>query len=310
MSTWFWRGVYVAAGAAIAGAVATYATDPMGTREYVSNLRADVDSRIRFFTEPSREKLLPDPAVPYPGAPSLRTLVIDLDKTLVYSSYSRQTGWRVAKRPGAEAFLAYMASFYEIVVFTSAMNAYADPILDKMDPAGYIAHRLYRGETHYQRGVHIKDLSHLNRELSRVVLIDCDEKHFALQPENAILVPEWSGDPSDTVLLDLIPFLEALIKDDVRDVREELAMLKGKKITQGVAEYKALTASRAEQNLAAARGGSLFGNVAADAGAPPEAAPPADATEQDGARGAVWGSLSTTSKLFHRSGDQQSQGGE
>lgn len=30
----------------------------------------------------------------------------------------RQNGWRTAKRPGADYFLAYLSLFYEIVLFT------------------------------------------------------------------------------------------------------------------------------------------------------------------------------------------------
>lgn len=59
---------------------------------------------FRFFTEPSREKLLPDP-VQYPGGQTPRTLVLELDDTLVHSMWSRQTGWRTTKRPGARQLL-------------------------------------------------------------------------------------------------------------------------------------------------------------------------------------------------------------
>lgn len=31
----------------------------------------------------------------------------------------RQHGWRTAKRPGVDYFLAYLSQFYEIVIFTT-----------------------------------------------------------------------------------------------------------------------------------------------------------------------------------------------
>lgn len=53
-----------------------------------------------------------------------------------------------------------------------------------------------------------QDLSYLNRDLSKVILIDTNAEHVALNPENAIVVPAWNGQPGDKGLVDLIPFLE------------------------------------------------------------------------------------------------------
>lgn len=289
----------LAGGAAVAGA-AYVASDPAGARDTVDKAVDEVDKRIRFFAEPSREKLLPDAAAPYPGAPPPRTLVIDLDQTLVYSKYSRATGWRVAKRPGAEAFLAYLAGFYEIVVFTSSLNSYADPILDRLDPNGYVAHRLYRAETHYRKGVHVKNLDHLNRDLERVVVVDCDAKHVSMHAENAVMVPRWTGEPGDTALLDLIPFLESLAKRDVADVREELKLLGEGEVATRVAEYRAVVQAQEEAAAAAGGGASLFGHSAPrEAASGPQQQPQPAETEGGGGKGAVWGSLSGTGKIFH-----------
>ena len=71
----------------------------------------------------------------------VRTLVLDLDDVLVHSDWSRARGWRTFKRPGAEDFLRTMSQFYEVVVYTSQLPTYADPILDRLDPQRYIAYR-------------------------------------------------------------------------------------------------------------------------------------------------------------------------
>ena len=34
-------------------------------------------------------------------------------------SFQRQHGWRTAKRPGVDYFLAYLSQFYEVVIFTT-----------------------------------------------------------------------------------------------------------------------------------------------------------------------------------------------
>lgn len=296
-ASWSGRLTRLTIGSALIGAAATYAADPEGTTATVRSAVDAVDAQIRYYAEPSREKLLPDLQPAFPGGPTPRTLVIDLDRTLIYSTYSRASGWRIAKRPGAEAFLAYLASFYEIVVFTSALNTYADPILNKLDPNGYITERLYRAETDYKRGVHVKNLDALNRDLSRVIVIDNDVKQVGLHPQNAVIIPEWTGDPSDTVLLDLIPFLESVVKDDVPDVREELKLLSGGDIATAVAEYKAVAAARASN--AAGVGSGLFGHVGGMGHQGGAGMQSGEDDDDEGGKGAVWGSIGRTGKLFH-----------
>jgi len=51
----------------------------------------------------------------------VRTLVLDLDDTLVHSDWTRGRGWRTFKRPGAEDFIRQLAQYYELVVFTSQL---------------------------------------------------------------------------------------------------------------------------------------------------------------------------------------------
>ena len=115
------------------------------------------------------------------------------------------------------------------------------PILDKLDPNGYVMYRLFRDAAKYKRGAYIKvrasisfsivvcpicfvrlshpfsrvsvcasqDLSRLNRPLDRVVVVDHDPKQVQLHPENLVRVPKWDGtNKQDSALLDIIPFLE------------------------------------------------------------------------------------------------------
>lgn len=71
------------------------------------------------------------------------TLVLDLDETLVHYFQTDDEG-KCLIRPDAEEFLCEMSQFYEIVIFTAAMQDYADWVIDQIDPEGYIKHRLYR----------------------------------------------------------------------------------------------------------------------------------------------------------------------
>ena len=46
----------------------------------------------------------------------------------------RQYGWRTAKRPGVDYFLAYLSQFYEIVLFTTQHNYVTISFEHRMSP--------------------------------------------------------------------------------------------------------------------------------------------------------------------------------
>jgi import inner membrane translocase subunit TIM50 len=54
----------------------------------------------------------------------------------------------------------------------------------------------------------LQDLSYLNRDLSKVILLDTHPEHVSSHPENAIIMPKWTGAPGDKGLIAMIPFLE------------------------------------------------------------------------------------------------------
>lgn len=72
-----------------------------------------------------------------------------------------------------------------------------------------------------------QDLSYLNRDLSKVILIDTVPGHAREQPENAIILPKWKGDPKDKSLVALIPFLEYVAGMNVEDVRPVIKSFEG-----------------------------------------------------------------------------------
>jgi Dullard-like phosphatase family protein len=114
------------------------------------------------------------------------TLVLDLDETLVHSSFSgpkfdlsiditvdrQKFKIFVLKRPGLEEFLQKCYDLYEVVIFTASLSVYADPLLDILDPHGKIAFRLFRESCSFANGTYVKDLSRLGRDLKKVVIVD------------------------------------------------------------------------------------------------------------------------------------------
>ncbi|KAH6651671.1 HAD-like domain-containing protein [Truncatella angustata] len=210
--------------------------------------RARFGGSLSYYHEPAFEKLLPDPD---PMFERPYTLCISLEDMLVHSEWTREHGWRIAKRPGADYFLHYLSQYYELVLFTSVPFAMGEPLVRKFDPYRFIVWPLFREATKYEDGEVVKDLSYLNRDLSKVIMVDTNEKHVRNQPENAIILPKWTGDPKDTNLVGLIPFLEYIHTMQYKDVREVLKSFQGKKIPEEFARREAIARAEFEKKFAA-----------------------------------------------------------
>lgn len=178
------------------------------------------------FNEPAYDVLLP-PASPDQYRPPL-TLVLELDDLLVHSSWDYRRGWKTAKRPGVDYFLGYLSQYYEIVIFSKSSMAFAETTVSKLDPYhAFISYSLFKEVCRSKDGKLIKDLSLMNRDLSKLVIVDPHPDSYSLQPENAIPTDIWDG-KKDTKLVELIPFLEWLATSKQKDVRETLSTFKDK----------------------------------------------------------------------------------
>lgn len=111
-------------------------------------------------------------------------------------------------------------------MFTAAVKQYADWILNEIDPKKYISRRLYRGSCTVRRGVYLKDLSKVKRDLKRTVIVDNIPENFALQKDNGIGIKTWfSNHSSDTEIFKLHTVLDELRQLD--DVRVGIRKIKG-----------------------------------------------------------------------------------
>ncbi|TDZ16328.1 Mitochondrial import inner membrane translocase subunit TIM50 [Colletotrichum orbiculare MAFF 240422] len=211
-------------------------------------VKARTGDFLNYYQEPAFEKLLPDPD---PSFERPYTLCISLEDLLVHSEWSREHGWRVAKRPGVDYFLRYLSQYYELVLFTSVPFAIGEPLVRKLDPYRFIMWPLYREATKYKDGEFVKDLSYLNRDLSKVIIIDTNEKHVQNQPENAIVLPKWTGDSQDKELVSLIPLLEYVHTMQYGDVRKVLKSFEGKHIPTEFARREAIARAQFQKELEA-----------------------------------------------------------
>uniref|UniRef100_H2ZQK7 Mitochondrial import inner membrane translocase subunit TIM50 n=1 Tax=Ciona savignyi TaxID=51511 RepID=H2ZQK7_CIOSA len=210
---------------------------------YMKRAWAEVNLVKKDIVEPSSKKLLPDPLEePYYQPPY--TLVIELMDVFLRPVYDSVTGWRFKKRPGIDYFLSQVGPpMYEVVVFTRETGMTAFPLIDSMDSKGYIMYRLFRDSARYQSGFSLgeitkgempkldpyyqKDLKYLNRDLSRVIMVDCDRRACEKQPENGLCLNKWDGDSNDTALFDLAALLRTIATSDVDDVRPILKHYSG-----------------------------------------------------------------------------------
>ncbi|KAM0438543.1 hypothetical protein ACHAPT_001293 [Fusarium lateritium] len=199
--------------------------------------KARMTESVTYYQEPSFEKLLPDPD---PTFERPYTLCLSLDNLLVHSEWSREHGWRIAKRPGMDYFIRYLSQYYELVLFTTVPFATGEPLLRKLDPFRFILWPLYREATKFEDGEVVKDLSYLNRDLSKVIIIDTNAKHVRNQPENAIVLKPWKGEPGDKELVGLIPFLEYIHTMQYADVRKVIKSFDGKHIPTEFARREAI----------------------------------------------------------------------
>ncbi|KXX81924.1 Nuclear envelope morphology protein 1 [Madurella mycetomatis] len=190
------------------------------------------------------------------GVKHQKTLILDLDETLIHSmskggrmssghmvevrlntTYVGVGGqasigpqhpilYYVHKRPHCDEFLRRVSKWYNLVVFTASVQEYADPVIDWLEAdRKYFSARYYRQHCTFRHGAFIKDLSSVEPDLSKVMILDNSPLSYMFHQDNAIPIQGWISDPTDSDLMYLIPFLEGL--QYVSDVRALLALRGG-----------------------------------------------------------------------------------
>ena len=162
-----------------------------------------------------------------------KTLILDLDETLVHSSFTPFEkndivlnvdfegviyNIYVLVRPDAELFIKTVAKFYELVIFTASISKYASPLLDILDKEKNIKYRLYRDQCTFINGIYIKDLKKCNRSLKDLIIVDNSPIAYTFDSDNGLPIKTWIEDPDDRELMKLVPILEFLSK--TKDVRK------------------------------------------------------------------------------------------
>ncbi|ETN40324.1 uncharacterized protein HMPREF1541_04600 [Cyphellophora europaea CBS 101466] len=212
--------------------------------------------------QPSYSNIVPrSPSRHLSSSQEQKTLVLDLDETLIHSlakggrmssghmvevklnapvavstAHANQPAqvigpqhpilYYVHKRPHCDEFLKKVCKWYKLVIFTASVQEYADPVIDWLEQERkYFVGRYYRQHCTFRNGAYIKDLSSIEPDLSKVIILDNSPVSYIFHEDNAIPIEGWINDPTDNDLLHLIPMLEAL--QYVTDVRALLALRRG-----------------------------------------------------------------------------------
>lgn len=201
-----------------------YSNSPVWQQYVLRGLRQIRQFAI-FIQQPSRDKLLPDPLT-YPYYQPPYTLVLEFTDVLAHPEWTYQTGWRFKKRPGVDYMLENLAGLYEIVVFTAEPGITIFPVIEALDQRGLISYKLVRDSTHFIDGHHVKNLENLNRDLTKVIVVDWNSKSVKLHSDNHFAIERWAGGDDDNTLVELTAFLKAIAETDIEDVREVLKFYK------------------------------------------------------------------------------------
>lgn len=113
-----------------------------------------------------------------------------------FRSFQGRVGYGfVEVRPHCKDVLKRLSQHFDIIVFTASTQAYADPILDHIDPHRVIQHRLYRESCSLIKNqIFVKDLRVLGRKMQNIVLVDNAPYSYIMQLENAIpIIPYYRG---------------------------------------------------------------------------------------------------------------------
>ena len=167
-----------------------------------------------------------------------KTLVLDLDETLVHSTFEitkeKNTqssmiinvlwddGLRdkvfVKIRPYAYQFLAEMWKIFEVVIFTASIINYAYPLVQRLDKQKYGFTILDREHCSWIDNNYYKDLSKLGRDPKDLIIVDNNPNGIINSKINCVPIVSWYSNMKDDELRKTSKILSVLSQvEDVRD---------------------------------------------------------------------------------------------
>ena len=168
------------------------------------------------------------------------SLVLDLDETLISFKLepNEENKGTIRFRPYLDSFLQKVRDKYEIIVFTSGTQDYADPLEDAIEQdEKYFDARLYRQHTIACGKDIVKDISRIGRPLDKILIVENMPQNYRLQKENGILIKSFYGEDIYDTALDSLGDILIKIANEFNDVRK------------GIAKYKNEILNKVSSNL-------------------------------------------------------------
>lgn len=194
-----------------------------------------------------------------------KTIIVDLDSTLVYSFIEKPSGYNggdcwflddvteedgtittyyVLIRPYARQFLERCMQYYNIVFFTAAEREYAEPILEMLCPEVGPERRYYRDSCIVKSNVYTKNLrtlSNFDFDECSVFLFDDNAPDNTIPPGNGMFCSQYAPDDDSSCSEEII---QNLLEDNALEAFADLfcseRFLRASDIRIPLAEYKAL----------------------------------------------------------------------
>ena len=151
-------------------------------------------------------------------------LVLDLDETITHNTPANY----FLVRPGTINFLTEISKYYEIIIFTSANQNYADNILNRLDPEKkFISYRFYKQHTYIEENKIVKNIKYLGRDLKKIIFIDNIKYVAKYSMENIYQIKTWIDDVFDNELERIKNKLIEIAKNKkyLKDVRKAIKEL-------------------------------------------------------------------------------------
>lgn len=103
----------------------------------------------------------------------------------------------VHKRPHCDEFLRKVCKWYKLVIFTASVQEYADPVIDWLEQERkYFQARYYRQHCTLRNGAYIKDLSSVEPDLSKVMILDNSPMSYIFHEGTILLIKELRRNPN------------------------------------------------------------------------------------------------------------------
>lgn len=164
-----------------------------------------------------------------PHLPIKKTLVLDIDETILHSTYEKLSvepdfnfkERKVYLRPNLHYFLNFCFAHFNVGIWTSAKSDYAKFVLKKVVPdlnkfefiwTRKMCKKTYKKIGKWEQEVYIKNLNLLNKQsINQYIVIEDTPANILPNDTQIIVAMEFRGDPEDDTLLKIVDELAVIL---------------------------------------------------------------------------------------------------